>query len=161
MSKIRINQGRIIPSQFRMLFTALCMLGIIALTVRMNNPLGFLICLVLSLLIIIVWTSFSILEVDLAKRKYVTYNAIMGRAFQKEEHAFERIDCVKIVEANKSQTMHSRGGVGHTCRWKEYEAYLVLDQDKKVFLISDENQTELKERLKPILKKLDTEIKSS
>jgi len=161
MNKIRINQGRILHSHFRIIFTLLVILGIVGLNVYMNNEVGFLISILLAMLLLLVWTSFYMLEIDVLARTYQSYSAIMGRAFFKKVVHFETIRGVAIREASYSQTMYSRAGVGHTRRWKEYEAQLLLDEDKKVVLISDEDREELMERLKTIVSKLGTEIKSS
>jgi len=158
MNKIRINQGRILPSQFRFLLTLLVVGGIVVLNTYLNNEVGFLLSILLAMLLLLVWTSFFVLEIDVSARTYQSYNAIMGRAFFKKIVRFEAIRGVAIREASYSQTMYSRAGVGHTRRWKEYEAQLLLDEDKKVVLISDEDREELLERLKPIVKKLGTEV---
>jgi hypothetical protein len=161
MNKIRINQGRILPSQFRFLLTLMTVVGIMAMTIYVTNEVGFMLSILFAMLLLLVWTSFYMLEVDVSAKTYQTYNAILGRAFFREEVRFEKIRGVVIKEANYSQTMYSRSGIGHTWRWKEFEAQLLLDEDKKVILISDEDRQALLERLNPILKKLRAEIISS
>ncbi len=161
MNKIRINQGRILPSQFRFLLTLMVVGGIVAMTVYVNNEVGFLISILLAMLLLLVWTSFYMLEVDVSARTYQSCSAILGRPFFREVVRFDKIRGVAIREANYSQTMFSRSGIGHTRRWKEYEAQLLLDESKMVVLISDEDRAELLVRLKPIVKKLGTEIISS
>jgi hypothetical protein len=161
MSKIRINQGRIIPSQYRMLLTALAVFGIIALVSRYNNEIGFLICLSLAFIIFPLWTSYFMCEIDLTTKTYKDYYMIMGRQVGVKEGSFQTIQGVKILEAKTVQTTYGMGASGYTRHGREYSAYLLINENEKVFLISDENKEDLLFRLQPLLKKLDTSLISS
>jgi hypothetical protein len=161
MNKIRINQGRIIPSQYRFIITAGIIFGIFLLISRVNNELGFILCLVLSFGIFPVWTSFFMLEIDMKNNCYRDYYTIMGRSFGVKLGVFHAIHGAKILESKTIQTTYGMGASGHTRHGREYSAYLLINENEKVFLISDEDKEDLLERLSPILKKLKTELKSS
>jgi hypothetical protein len=147
MNKIRINQGRLINSPVRTLWTVAVISVIGYLMNAFNNQLGFAICLALSFSLLVVWTAFKVLEIDLSAKELTVSKLIMGRSMGRHKRVFDRVRGVEISELDKDADV--------------YRAFLVLDENTKVFLISDEDKEDLLERLSPILKKLKTELRSS
>ena len=161
MNKVRINQGRIIPTQYRVILTIGAFFGMFLLMARANNEVGFILCLILALIIFPVWTSFFMLEIDTKNRSFKDYYAIMGRPFGLRTGILDAIRGVEVVQSNIAQTTYGMGSSGYTRHSREYSAYLLINENDKVFLISDENKEDLLERLRPLLKKLNTDLISS
>lgn len=147
MNKIRINQGRLINSPIRTLWTVLVISVIGYLMNTFNNQLGFVICLALSFSLFVVWTAFKMLEIDLVTSELTASKMIMGRSIGSKKQLFDRLRGVEISKRDKESGVFS--------------AFLALDINEKVFLISDEDKEDLLERLRPILKKMNAEIISS
>ncbi|MCP4460009.1 MAG: hypothetical protein GY816_18600 [Cytophagales bacterium] len=157
MNKVRINQGRVVDSGQRYMFSLLLVCGMIASIVAINNILGFIITLMLSSLMILMWTSFYVLEVDVEMKTYCDFTAVLGRKFGRV-HPFDGIEKVFIKASAISQTIYGYGPNSYEKKTYEYDAYLKFTDGQKLFLASDEDKSELAKRLQPILKKLGTEI---
>lgn len=147
MSKIKINQGRLINGPLRIGWTVMVISVIAYLMNTLNNQTGFVICLALSFSLFVVWTAFRLLEVDRTTHEIKAARMIMGRPIGKQTRKFDRLEGVAIIKEIKNDT--------------NFSAYLIISENEKVFLISDENEEDLIERLRPILKKLQTELISS
>jgi len=157
MNKVRINQGRVLESSHRYMFSLLLICGMIASIVAVNNILGFIIMFVLSFLLILIWTSFYILEIDVENKTYADLTSVFGRKFGKAV-AFDEIENVFIKSSVVSQTIHGFGPNSYEKKNYEFDAYLKFTNGEKLFLVSDEDEKELRKRLKPVLKKLETEL---
>lgn len=146
MNKIKINQGRLIDSLVRTVITIGVVVAIGFLMNAYNNEVGFVIALVLSFSLFVIWTAFRLLEIDLDKHEIRTSRIIMSRSFGVHVRTFGELVGVEVSMSAEHNS---------------FQAYLVLDKNEKVFLISDEYKEDLLKRLRPILKKLKTEIISS
>ena len=117
--------------------------------IYMNNLKGFILMMVLSSLIILLWTSFYIAEIDIDHQTYGERTSILGRSFG-QVISYDGIE--KIVIDRVAFVDGSRGAA------VQFDAHLKFTNGEKFFLVSDDDEKELIKRLQPILKKLRTEI---
>ena len=158
MNKVRINQGRVLESGHRYMFTLLLICGMVASIIAVNNIFGFILMFVLSFLLILIWTSFYILEIDVEKKTYRDLTSVFGRTFGKAVD-FNEIENVFIKSSIVSQTIHGFGPNSYEKKDYEFDAYLKFTNGEKLFLVSDDDKKELVKRLQTVLKKLGTEIR--
>ena len=147
MNKVRINQGRVLESGQRYLISLLLVGGMVSSIIYMNNLAGFILLIVLSSLVILLWTSFHLLEIDPKSKTYGEFTSVLGRKFGRA-HSFDGIERIYL----------DRVEFGSQNEMVEYDAYVKFTNGEKLFLVSDEDEKELKKRLKPVIKKLGVEI---
>ena len=159
--KIRINQGRVMNGMFRYVATLAVFAVSVIITAKLNSIVGFIIILVLAFVLIMVWTSLYLVEIDLEKKEYGDYTVVLGRKFG-ELKSYPEIEDVFIKKFNTSQNVQNYGtGRTYNLRDVEYQAYLKFTDDVKVELVSDKNEDRLIKRLEPIVKKMRTTIRRS
>lgn len=144
---MRINQGRIFESSQRYLLTLLLVGSMVFFVIFFNNIIGFILMIIFSFLQILLWTTFRLLEIDAKNQTYSELTSVLGRKFGRT-HSYQGIEKVFL----------DRVSFGAQNAITEYDAYLKFQNGGKLFLISDEDEKELIDRLQPILKKLGTEI---
>ena len=103
--------------------------------------------IIFSCLQILLWTTFRLLEIDSKNQTYSEFTSVLGRKFG-PTHSYQGIEKVLL----------DRVSFGSKNAMTEYDAYLKFQNGEKIFLVSDEDENELIERLQPTLKKLGTEI---
>ena len=129
-----------------------------AIITEFNNLTGFIVLCILVFLLIPIWTSFYLLEIDIQGKRYLDATVFMGRKYG-QWAAYSEMTEIFIKPQGYSQNFHSRSGAVFQSKFTIYESYLKLDGDHKIFLISDESPGELKERLQPYAKKFGIEIR--
>ncbi len=157
MNKVRINQGRVVESGYRSMFSLLLVLGMIGSIIGLNNILGFIIVLALSSLMILMWTSFYILEIDMKSHTYFDFTSVIGFKFG-ERKSFDGIEKAFINKTSYTQQLHGYGPNSYNKKSHVAKAYVKFLNGEKLFLVSDEDEKELIDRIQPILKKLDTRL---
>ena len=159
--KIRISQGRVMNSWFRYTFTLIVFCSSFVIVVKLNTIVGFLIICILAFLLIIAWTSFYLLEIDLDKKEYGDYTIVLGRKMG-EKRSYPKIEDVFIKKFNTSQNIVNYGtGRQYQIKDIEFTAYLKFTNDEKIELVSDTKEERLIQRLNPIVKKMQTSIRRS
>ena len=147
MNKVRINQGRVFESGQRYLFSLL-LAGVMALVqIYLNSVLGFVLMIIVGCLLILLWTTFRLLEIDITSGTYSKFTSVLAYKFGRTQ-SYDGIEKIFI----------DRVFFGPRNTMTEYDAYLKFENGERLFLVSDENEKSLIERLQPILKKLGTEI---
>lgn len=159
MNKIRINQGRVMNQAFRLTATLMVACASVVIVVKLNSPLGFAVLCLLGFLLIPIWTAFYMLEIDLSKKVYSDVTMVLGKRFG-ESVGFYDLKEIYLRPQGYSQNYHRRSGAVDTIRYTKFDAYLKIDE-KNIFLISDEDESELRERLTPIAQKLGVDIRQS
>lgn len=144
---MRINQGRVLESGQRYLISFLLVGGVVSTIIYMNNLTGFILMMVLSSLMILLWTTFYVAEIDIKNQTYGERTSVLGRSFGRL-HSYNGIEKVVI----------DRVTFGSKNTMIEYDAYVKFTNGEKLFLVSDEDEKELSRRLKPVLKKLGVQI---
>ena len=158
MNKVRINQGRVMNSWFRYVGSLIIISMTIVVIVFLNSIYGFLLALVLAFLMILLWTSFHIVEIDLERKMYHDLTVVLGRKTG-ETKAFDSIEKVFINRVKFQQASnHYSTGARRIHHGFEYKAFVKFAHGETLFLVSDKDEKELIERLQPVLKKLGTEI---
>lgn len=147
--KIRINKGRVFSGTYRVVLTVVLVCGMMAMVVEERSELGFALLILQSFLLMILWTSFRILEIDVRVKNYTTYVAVMARPFGRQTTDFHQIKAIRI-DKNHSKSSKSN-----------FMAWLDFDSENSIPLVSDETEAELREKLEGIAQKLSVPIKSS
>ena len=157
--RIRINQGRVLNSWFRYVGTLIGICSIVVTVAKLNNVTGFVLVCAIAFLMIMMWTSFHVLEIDMSTKTYNDHTVVLGRG-SGDSGTFSSIEKVFINEVGFT-TASNRYSTGERTvhSGREFKAYVKFDTGEKLFLISDEDYNALVERLQPIVKKLNTEIK--
>lgn len=159
MTKVRINQGRVMNSTFRFFATLLVACACLVIVVKLNSPIGFLILCLLGFLLIPIWTAFYMLEVDLQNKVYRDLTVVLGKRYGGSV-SFIELKEIYLKPQQYKQNYHRYTGAVEEIRFKKYDAYVKID-DRNVFLISNEDETKLRTRLKPIAEKLGVSIRPS
>lgn len=159
MNKIRINQGRVMNLMFRLTATLIAACASVVIVVKLNSPLGFAILCLIGLLLVPVWTAFYMLEIDLSNRVYSDVTMVLGKRYGKTIR-FHELKEIYLKPQKYSQNYHRRSGAVDTVKFMKFDAYIKID-DQNIFLISDEDEAELRKRLAPIAKKLYVDIRQS
>lgn len=160
-NKIRIRQGRVMNGWFRYTFTLLVFCTAVVIVVMMNTIVGFLIMLGLAFLLVMAWTSFYLVEIDVEKKEYGDYTVVLGRKYG-ELKSYPEIEDVFIKKFNTTQQVQNYGtGRVYQSKDVEFQAYLKFTNDVKLELVSDKQEDRLVERLEPVVKKLRTSIRRS
>jgi len=157
MQIIRINQGRIVPWQFRTLVVIVVFGTIFYAMSQLSEIIAIAISMVISFLVPLVWSAYLILEINLTERTISKITWVMGER-KRETENFKGIEKVYINTGKISQTMTSYGGKVHHRKTKHYIAFLKTEEGKKYFLISSENEETLLKKLEPVMKKLDCRL---
>lgn len=157
MNKVRINQGRIVPFQFRMVGTALVLASMAGSLSHFSEGVAIIICIAISYLLPLIWSSFYILEIDPDTRTISEVTWITGMKLRKKT-SFSSIEKIFVNETRKSQQMTSWGGKVRTSKIRDYSAFLKLSSEQKFFLLSDKDPENLLKKLDPMAKKLQCEV---
>lgn len=160
-NKIRINQGRVMNGWFRYAFTLVTFCSTIVIVAKFPNIFGFLVLLLLAFLLIMAWTSFYLVEIDMDKKEYGDYTVVLGRKSGGVK-PYPGIEDVFIKKFNTTQHVTSYGtGSQHHVKDVSYQAYLKFTNEDRLELVSDKDENRLVERLEPVVKKLRTSIRRS
>lgn len=157
MNKVRINQGRILMWQFRLAGTLIVFTVIAGSLANLPEIPAIAISVLVSLLVPMLWSSYYLLEIDPGKKTYSEISWIAGYKTGKT-HSYRAIEKIFINNTRVSQRITTYSGQAHTVRSREYRAYLKFSDDKKLFLLSDDNPEKLKEKLAPVVQKLKVTI---
>ncbi|HCX22970.1 MAG: hypothetical protein CMB80_24180 [Flammeovirgaceae bacterium] len=155
--KVTINQGRVVPIQFRFAGSIFVFM-IMALSLQ-NLPeyVAIVISVLVSFFLPLVWSTYSVMEIlpeeHLIKEGYW----IMGIK-KMDSQKYTSFDKVFINSHLSSETMHARGGQSSTFTNKEFHAFLKTTEGKKYELISSKSEEDIVKRLEPIVKKLELTI---
>jgi len=159
MNKVLINQGRVLESGYRYMISLLLVCGMVVSIVAINNLIGFILMIALSSLLIMLWTTFYMLEIDIKNQTYLEFTAVLGYKFG-TIHSFDGIEKIFIDAEVYSQKIYGYGPNAHEMKSYEFKAYLRFSNGEKLFLVSDEDEKELIERLQSTVRKLKTQITS-
>ncbi|MFY0607997.1 MAG: hypothetical protein JXR10_14860 [Cyclobacteriaceae bacterium] len=157
MAKVKINQGRIVPWQFRFLFTIMILGGMMFCMFNLPEVYAIIISIALSFLLPPVWTSYRIMEIDTDQKTISNLTWAMGER-SRSSQTYSTLEKIFINAGIKSQKMNSYGGRVHEQKVKTYSAYLKTSEGSKHFLVSDEDESNLIERLSTIQEKLNCPI---
>ena len=160
MKVIRINQGRIIPLQFRFAGSLFVLVAIAVGLGKLPYPYGIYLGILVSFLIPMLWSAYYLLEIDPDQKTISEKSWVMGYKSGKSV-SYKEVDHIFINQTNTSQQMTSYGGHVHTARKKEYMAFLKVDSDRKYFMVSDKDESSLIKRVNPMAKRLGCEIKKN
>jgi hypothetical protein len=157
MRKVRINQGRIVPFQFRIVVTALIFFGMAGALLNLSQMPAIGICILLGTFMPVVWSMYYILEIDPESKTISEITWIAG--FQKPKRTpFESIEKIFINETRQQQQMTSWAGQVRTSRFKELVAYLKLEDGRKFYLLSAADAVDMRSKIEPLSKKLDCQV---
>lgn len=145
-------------STFRFFATLIGVCMAMAIVVKMNNEMGFILLCVIAFVMIPIWTSFYLLEIDPDKKQYLDATVVMGRKFGRP-NPYESIEDIFIKPQGYTQNFHSRSGAVFENKSVKFDGYLKFSDGKKIFLISDEEKEDLKKKLKPFAEQLQTTIR--
>ena len=157
MKKVRINQGRIVPWQFRLAGSVFVIMLIFGAFIKLEEIYAIICALLLSPLVPLLWSSFYLLEIDPVAKTVTEISWMMGIQ-KKEVTRFEGIEKIFINPVRVSQRVTSYSGHVNDFKSQEYMAYLKLDSGQKFELVSDRNADHLRKRLEEVRKKLDCEV---
>jgi len=157
MDKVRINQGRIVPFQFRIGGTAIVLSLMATALLNLSEIPAIVLCIVLSLLIPPLWSSFYILEIDPTTKQILEIQWIVNWK-RVEKTDYEAIEKIFINRTLQKQQMTSWGGQVRTSKVREYVSYLKLTSGEKFFLLSSTKPERLLKKLEPVQKKLQCEV---
>ncbi|WP_159583939.1 hypothetical protein [Marinoscillum sp. 108] len=157
MNKIRINQGRILPWQFRMVGTLIVLGSMAFALLRLSEFPAIVICIAISFLIPAMWSAYYILEIDPEQKTISEFSWVLSFKNGKTK-SFQEVEKIFVNETKKAQRMTSWSGQVRTSKFNEYMAFLKLVEGDKYFLISDPDPANLMKRLTPISEKLGCDI---
>ncbi|MEQ8580159.1 MAG: hypothetical protein RIC30_06305 [Marinoscillum sp.] len=157
MNKIRINQGRILPWQFRVVGTLIVLGSMAFALLRLSEFPAIIICIAISFLIPAMWSAYYILEIDPEQKTISEISWILSYKNGKTK-PFREVEKIFVNETKKAQQMTSWAGQVRTSKFQEYMAFLKLTDGDKYFLISDQDPDKLLKRLAPISEKLGCDI---
>lgn len=157
MSKVRINQGRIISLPFRFTGTLVVFAGSFAALLNLSQWPAISISIALGALMPVIWSSFYILEIDPKKKTIAEISWIINWKKAKIT-PFEEIEKIFVNESRQQQQITSWGGQMHTSRFKEYVAFLKLTSGENFYLFSATTPEDIREKINPIKTKLNCEV---
>lgn len=151
VGKIRIGQGRIVPMEVRMPLTLLLM-GLMAYLIS-QTPEPDLVFMVVfigsSSALYALWTVRKVLEVDMARSAITYYYWVLG---VKASKSTQKGKPVHLELHEKSESFGSK-------KHDDFQAYLALDQEELLFVISREEAEDLYKIASNISKKLGIPLK--
>lgn len=148
-------------SWFRYVFSLVVFCSTVVILVKLNTIIGFLIICILAFLLIMAWTSFYLVEIDLDRKEYGDYTVVLGRKYG-ELKTYPGIVDIFIKKFNTTQNVQNYGtGRMHQFRDVLFQSYLKFTDDVKLELVSDKDENRLIERLEPIVKQMRTTIRRS
>lgn len=159
MNKVRINQGRVLNGTFRFFATLLVACASLVIVVKMNNPIGFAILVLIGFLLIPIWSAFYMLEIDLRNKIYSDVTMVLGRRFG-DSNSFHELKEIYLKPQQYKQNYNRYTGAVVEIRTLKYDAYLKVDE-RNIFLLSDEDESNLRKRLNSIAEKLGVSIRQS
>ncbi len=146
---------------FRYAFTLVAVCGSIVAVVKVNNEFGFIMVLILAFILILAWTSFYMVGIDTEEKTYSDWTVVMGRKYGSTK-AYDEIEDIFIKKFNTTSSVVNYGtGRRYETKDTEFVSYLKFRSGVKLELVTDNELEELISRLKPIAKKLGTEIRQS
>ncbi len=155
-TKIKINQGRILPSPVRLVGTLGIVAAIFLLFDYAPEREAILLSIPLSMLMPLIWSSFHILELNLETLEVAHFNWITGRKFNASSVQLKGPVRFQIKENEKIQDQFSTKRPVRSKR--TFSCYLKDSDGKLVFLISDKSYDKLVKRLEPLVKKSRFEV---
>lgn len=151
--KVTINQGRVIPVQFRIFGSIIVFMVMAYALTNLSEIPAIIICIVISFLIPLLWSSYYILQID-PKSKTISNGYWIMNLKKMEQQPYDEIEKIYVNEVTSGQRFTSYSGRVSNFKTKEYAAYLKLKNGDKFFLLSDKNEETLSQRLQPIYQKL-------
>lgn len=157
VNTVRINQGRILPWQFRLAGTVLVFMLIIGAFLELQEIPAITTAILVSFLLPLIWSTYYVLEIDPQKKTVSVITWIVGLK-KGEVYPFESIEKIFINKVLIGQDISSYSGHVHHAQSVEYTAFIKLDTGKKFELLSMKKPEKLKEKLKPIAAKLSCKV---
>lgn len=155
--KVRINQGRIVPWQFRLAGTVLVFMLILAAFIKFPEVFAIPTTIGLSFLLPLLWSSYYMLEIDPERKTVSEIVWIMGHK-KGEQTFYESIEKIFINPVKVGQRISSYTGHVNAFRSREFIACLKLGGGKEFELISHKDLAELRKKVDPISKKLECSV---
>ena len=156
-SKFRLNQGRIVSLPIRFFLTLMVFAVMFWSMTALSESIAIIVCILISLLLPLVWSSYYILEIDCQNQRIGELTWIAGIK-RGNYTSYDSIEKIFINQTGSAQRMTSYGGHVHTKRAREYHAYLKTGDSRKFFLLSDSDPVKLEERIQPLVKKLNVNL---
>ncbi|RED99890.1 hypothetical protein [Marinoscillum furvescens] len=153
MNKIRVNQGRIVPFNFRIAATFFLFLLMFLAMMHLQELWAIVASIGFSMLIPLLWSSYRIIEIDPTNNAIWHITWILGYQIR-DLSPYAQPEKLYINLLDESQRVNSHGGQTHTIRTKAHVAYLKLANGAKHRLISAKNEQALLKKLQPIEEKL-------
>ena len=154
---VRINQGRVLPWQFRLAGTTLIFVLIFGAFLKLPEMYAISSAILFSMLLPLLWSTYYLLEIDPENRVIKDGMWIVG--YKKVDMtSYNSLEKIFINKVLVGQNISSYTGHVHHYQSVEYTAFLKLDNDKKFELLSDKSADQLKKKLKPIIRKLNCPV---
>ncbi|MFT7030024.1 MAG: hypothetical protein ACJA2C_001419 [Marinoscillum sp.] len=156
-NKVRINQGRVMPWQFRFLGSVMILSFIFYAMSNFGEMTAIFCCIGLSMLVPVLWSNYYILEIDPEQMKISEITLIAG--FQKRStKPLDEISHIFVNAVAYEQSMASLSNRVHTRKLKQFKAFLKTTSGDKFFLLSAADPEIMENKLAPIRKKLNCEV---
>jgi hypothetical protein len=97
------------------------------------------------------------IQVDFDRKIYSEYIFFFGMKTSRESGAFDLIEYIYIKKCRVSQQLNSRVQSTTIHKW-QYDGYLKFSEEKKIHLITSDDKTILKTRLRSIAETLRTKV---
>lgn len=112
---------------------------------------------ILALLAVIVLTTNYVTEIDLTKGNYRDFLSFLGMSLQEEHVNFTRVNRIIVTKENHKQRQHSRGR-STQLNWSSFTASLIVDDGKKLVLLTRNDKKELLRELKEFVGLLHVDV---
>lgn len=155
-TKIKINQGRILPAWIRLAGTLGLIAAIFFLFDYAPEREAILLSIPLSMLMPLIWSGFHILEVNLETLEVNHSHLIAGKRFHVASIHLKGPVRFQIKEKELVQDQFATKRPVRNKR--TFSCYLKDSDDKLVFMISDSSYDKLLKRLEPLVKKSGFEV---
>ncbi len=156
-NKVKINQGRVLPWQFRFLGSVVILSFMFFALTNFGEMTAIVCCIGLSMLVPVLWSNYYILVID--PKQMEISEIILVAGFQKRStKPLGEISHIFVNAVAYEQRMASLSNRVHTRKLKQYKAFLKTTSGEKFFLLSATDLESMSNKLAPIRKKLNCEV---
>lgn len=154
MKIVRVNRGKTLGLPFRLLAVGITFFSIQWLMNMLEEPVSIIVSMLVACFLPATWFASDILIIDAEKNQIFDGVWTMGMKWGKSLK-YDTISAISIERVETKPTLFVLPNKQEITSTHEFQAFAILDDNQKIFLISHPLEERLQEKIVKIKQKLD------